>query len=575
MEDNGYRAGPPWDVTTGLLTKDLITGKRQVGDSQFETHLPAEVNIAGDANDLNGPVYRSFKGLLSNGPIPVGWTITQTVNRAGQVGDDPSLASRGVTVDRLLAETNHTVASVFARFMDQYSGVPYGNAYYLTGFPITEAYWTTVKVGGVARQVLVQAFERRVLTFTPDNPAGWQVEMGNVGQHYREWLYGPSPLPAAIGFTYDDVVSEPDGRIVAHRGEKIVARAMRFEGTNPWQWVGEQNGTGYLLDYTPREYADALGMRAGSNSGGWLFADAAQLGLFEELCNIGTIDSGLYWKEVEPQQGVFNFSSLDRQIELLQNLCIPIRGHALIFPNSQQPFFPDWLVSGKFSSDQLRTAMVNHITQIVDHCKGRVDQWVVVNEPYAVSHGANDMFYNIIGLDYIDTAFQAARAADPSAKLILADTDNHHSRGELKMSRYAATALYPKGLMDYLGFEMHSLDVPWIPGGVPTADDVTQTIKSFGVPGVVTEFDYDISNFQGTEAQRLQRQSDVYRRLVQASFDAGVKEITFWTLGDSLSWRANVPGAEPTMFVDPEHPKPAYAAVRDVFRQQYLATVPG
>ena len=98
------------------------------------------------------------------------------------------------------------------------------------------------------------------------------------------------------------------------------------------------------------------------------------------------------------------------------------------------------------------------------------------------------------------------------------------------MSRYAATALYPKGLMDYLGFEMHSLDVPWIPDGVPTADDVTQTIQSFGVPGVVTEFDYDISNYQGTEAQRLQRQSDVYRSLVQASLDAGVKEITFWTL---------------------------------------------
>jgi hypothetical protein len=29
-----------------------------------------------------------------------------------------------------------------------------------------------------------------VLTFAPDNPAGWQVEMGNVGQHYVAWRYG-------------------------------------------------------------------------------------------------------------------------------------------------------------------------------------------------------------------------------------------------------------------------------------------------------------------------------------------------------------------------------------------------
>ena len=38
--------------------------------------------------------------------------------------------------------------------------------------------------------VLVQAFERRIVTYTPDNPPGWQVEMGNVGQHYHGWRYG-------------------------------------------------------------------------------------------------------------------------------------------------------------------------------------------------------------------------------------------------------------------------------------------------------------------------------------------------------------------------------------------------
>src|SRR5690606_18565814 len=30
---------------------------------------------------------------------------------------------------------------------------------------------------------------RRCLTYTPDNPPGWQVEAGNVGQHYYEWRY--------------------------------------------------------------------------------------------------------------------------------------------------------------------------------------------------------------------------------------------------------------------------------------------------------------------------------------------------------------------------------------------------
>ncbi len=57
------------------------------------------------------------------------------------------------------------------------------------GLPITEAYWSRFTVAGVSREVLVQAFERRILTFTPSNPAQYQVEMGNVGRHYFTWRY--------------------------------------------------------------------------------------------------------------------------------------------------------------------------------------------------------------------------------------------------------------------------------------------------------------------------------------------------------------------------------------------------
>jgi hypothetical protein len=64
---------------------------------------------------------------------------------------------------------------------------------YVVGEPLTEAYWTVVKVGGVDRGVLVQAFERRVLTYTPTNAPAFQVEMGNIGRHYFEWRYGVRP----------------------------------------------------------------------------------------------------------------------------------------------------------------------------------------------------------------------------------------------------------------------------------------------------------------------------------------------------------------------------------------------
>jgi WD40 repeat protein len=57
------------------------------------------------------------------------------------------------------------------------------------GLPITDAYWTRAKIGPNEHDVLVQLYERRVLTYVPDNPAGYKVEMGNVGQHYFQWRY--------------------------------------------------------------------------------------------------------------------------------------------------------------------------------------------------------------------------------------------------------------------------------------------------------------------------------------------------------------------------------------------------
>jgi len=192
-----------WYITNGLLAEELITGRVQGGDNTFVQVAPAQVNVAGDPNDPNGPTYATFNPLLGYGAIPSGWTITQTVNRAGNVQTDGSLAQYNVTAQDVGAPTHHTVASVFWAFMNSSGPVMqngqtvqaplFQNPFYATGYPITEAYWTNVLVGGVSKQVLVQCFERRCLTYTPSNPAGWQVEAGNVGQHYYRWRYGQTP----------------------------------------------------------------------------------------------------------------------------------------------------------------------------------------------------------------------------------------------------------------------------------------------------------------------------------------------------------------------------------------------
>ncbi|MCA1723550.1 MAG: hypothetical protein LC748_04720, partial [Thermomicrobia bacterium] len=185
------RAAPGF-VTNGLLATEMITGRLQLGDKTFQTFSPATETIAGDASDPDGPTYATFTPLTGASPLAANAPVTQTVDRRGAIG---SGGPGGVTAGDLVPETNHRTASVFHDFIfasgpvivgDQTTNGPLFASGYAggVGFPITEAYWAKVRVGGIQKQVLVQAFERRVLTYTPDNPDGFKVEAGNVGLQY-------------------------------------------------------------------------------------------------------------------------------------------------------------------------------------------------------------------------------------------------------------------------------------------------------------------------------------------------------------------------------------------------------
>ena len=102
-------------------------------------------------------------------------------------------ARRARTAPRLFtaydATTKHNVPKAFADYRTR-AGLP------TIGYALSEPFFATVKIAGAQRQVMVQVFERRVLTYTATNPAAFQVEMGNVGSHYYQWRYGASGAPA-------------------------------------------------------------------------------------------------------------------------------------------------------------------------------------------------------------------------------------------------------------------------------------------------------------------------------------------------------------------------------------------
>lgn len=207
----------PWYVTTGLLPIEMMTGELQIGDDLFEEREPADTNIAGDSTDESAPSYAEMAGLMDAPSRPVGEAIIATVDAGGQAGSADSFAAYGVTGAHYVAETDHTVASVFWDFMNSSGtisvdgqlteGPLFQEPFFGFGFPVTEAYWSTIELEGEPTDILIQVFERRVATYTPDNPAGWRVETGNVGYHYYEWRYGVAP---DVDATATPTVPEPD-----------------------------------------------------------------------------------------------------------------------------------------------------------------------------------------------------------------------------------------------------------------------------------------------------------------------------------------------------------------------------
>jgi hypothetical protein len=234
MEINNPGADPTgrFFVTNGLLVVELLSGRVQAGNNEFEAaRPPAQIPVAGDADSSDALTYASLAPVASlNGDKRAadrtGQQVTAVLDRSGTVKDDPARAG-SIRLVRYEPVLGHNIPDVFWSFINQKGpvqvtspgaaanvgeGVEEGesaegsgsSALMQTipiaeetiidweadlGYPITEPYWTNVRIAGTSKWVLVQAFQRRVLTYVADNPPGWQVEMANVGRHYYDWRY--------------------------------------------------------------------------------------------------------------------------------------------------------------------------------------------------------------------------------------------------------------------------------------------------------------------------------------------------------------------------------------------------
>jgi endo-1,4-beta-xylanase len=247
-----------------------------------------------------------------------------------------------------------------------------------------------------------------------------------------------------------------------------------------------------------------------------------------------TPENDMKWVNVEPRPGQFSFRAGDALVAFAQQNGMRFRGHTLVWHTQLAP----WV--GGLSGEALHAAMIRHVTGVVTHWKGKVSQWDVVNEAFADGPGGelrHDSPFTALGPTFVEDAFRAAHAADPSALLFYNDYEIEGlgtAKGEAvyQMVRRLKSAGVPIG---GVGFQMHVDPRHW-----PAAEVIRQNLERFAALGLaveITEMDVPVGEMAGDRGQKLEQQKRLTHDIVAACVAVpACSGVTFWGFTDRYSW---------------------------------------
>jgi endo-1,4-beta-xylanase len=304
--------------------------------------------------------------------------------------------------------------------------------------------------------------------------------------------------------------------------------------------------------------------------------------------NSVTAENAMKWERIHPGPGIYKFAMADSMVTFAMKNKLFIAGHVLVW-HSQTP---DWVFQdslGKpLSREALLERMREHIFTVVGHFKGKVKGWDVVNE--AVDEDGSmrkSKWFDIIGEDYVQKAFEFAHEADPEAELYYNDYNN-----ELRNKRNGVVSiikkLQEKGVkIDGVGIQGHwHLDSP----DLDELDESLAVYASLGMKIMITELEVnvlptppevygaDVSQQakyldslnpyaaglpDSVDIQLANRYADIFGVLLKNK--SNIPRVTFWGIHDGYSWKNDWPikgrTNYPLLFDRNYQPKSAYYSV--------------
>jgi endo-1,4-beta-xylanase len=307
-----------------------------------------------------------------------------------------------------------------------------------------------------------------------------------------------------------------------------------------------------------------------------LSADPAFSRLVVQQCELLVPENALNWKYVEPRAGDFDFHLGEWMANFAKTNNMKFGGGTIVWHQGLPQWFND------LSQAEAGKAMLNHVTQTVSHFRGRAFSWAVVNEAVSFREAGTELkdtpFLRLVGPDYIEQAFRAASAADPSALLIYNDNHMEYDDPEdefrrsmvLKLLKELVAKKVPVGA---LGIQSHLRT-----GGVPFSSgklkDFLSRVSDMGLKIIVSELDVTEKGSETSVADRDRAiANEISRYLDVVLQQKSVIGVVTWGLSARYSWLANYaprPDGQqvrPLPYDSDLHPTQGWQALATAFQQ--------
>jgi GH35 family endo-1,4-beta-xylanase len=289
-----------------------------------------------------------------------------------------------------------------------------------------------------------------------------------------------------------------------------------------------------------------------------------------ELFNVATLP--FYWAGFEPRRGAPDTGRLQAAARWFVDRDVAVKGHPLCWHTETAP----WLLD--LTTDEIAVAQVDRIRREAADFRGLIDTWDVINEVVIMpvfdryDNGVTRLARRLGRVGIVELAFEAARAANPAATLLINDFDL-----SADYERLIEDCLDAGVTIDAIGMQSHMHQGYW---GEERTLELVERYARFGLPlhwtentlvsgalmppDIVDLNDYQVEEWPTTPDGEARQADEVERHYRTLFGHPAVAAITWWGLPDG-GW-LNAPSG--LVRLDGSV-KPAYEALQRLIKGEW------